>query len=381
LPLLFLILSLLLASYGCSHVKPFYRQGLTPITQPAPQSAGLSCRLLLLGVAGAARDDEPTLDLLTRWASRDPDRTIIIFLGDNIYDYGMPPEDSPDRREMERRIQVQIDAVTTSGCRGLFIPGNHDWRSGLPGLMRQAAYIRERTGDPESYLPPPGWPGPVKVDVENIRIIALDSNIWVNPHLHPGGGSPWQSLDESLAALESMLESSRDRQVVVVAHHPLASHGAHGGFYDWRDHLFPLTDWKDWLWLPMPLIGSLYPVLRWHVVRHYEELNGRPYRTMIQKFSEAFSLKRPLIYAAGHDHALQVLKGRAVDYILVSGGGIDSRLSKVTDGPDTLFAHLHSGFMAVDFLLDGEVWLSVVEPSDKEVVFMIKLTPSPSPRG
>jgi hypothetical protein len=127
------------------------------------------------------------------------------------------------------------------------------------------------------------------------------------------------------------------------------------------------------MWLPLPVIGSLYPILRWNVGRHFEELNSSSYRNMIGRFGEAFAIKKPLLNAGGHDHSLQVMEGDTVGTILVSGAGIDSRLTTVTSSENTLFAHLHSGFMAVDFLVDGSAWLSVVEPGPKEVVFSLRL--------
>ena len=95
---------------------------------------------------------------------------------------------------------------------------------------------------------------------------------------------------------------------------------------------------------------------------------------MINRLNKAFAVsgadKTPLlIYAAGHDHSLQVLKGRATDYLLVSGAGSNVKLSKVKHGKNTLFAHKHTGFMVIDFLENGKVVLRVVEPANKEVVF------------
>jgi hypothetical protein len=76
-----------------------------------------------------------------------------------------------------------------------------------------------------------------------------------------------------------------------------------------------------------------------------------------------------LIYAAGHDHSLQVIEmQRGVKYMLVSGAGSASKISEVGHGENTLFAHSHPGFMAVDFLENGRVLLRIIEPG-KGVVF------------
>jgi hypothetical protein len=298
---------------------------------------------------------------------------MIVFLGDNIYDNGMPLEGSPLRSEMEGRIHAQIDVIANSGAQGFFVAGNHDWYYGLPGLIRQSEYIQQSLGREDAFLPRAGCVGPVKVDVEHLRIIALDTDIWVNPEIEPLADCPQKDLQASRTALAEMLSTAEDRHVIVVAHHPLDTHGIHGGFYDWRYHIFPLREWKDWMWLPLPIVGSLYPLLRWHAVRHFEDTNSDSYQAMQAAFREAFGNGKPLIYAAGHDHTLQVMQGSSVEYILVSGAGIDSRLSCVTHGDNTLFAHLHTGFMVVDFLRDGRVWLYVVEPGETEIVFSLEL--------
>src|SRR5690606_32767865 len=72
----------------------------------------------------------------------------------------------------------------------------------------------------------------------------------------------------------------------------------------------------------------------------------------------------PLVYAAGHDHSLQVFDGGRTHarYTLVSGMG--SRSSDVGSNRRTLFAHSNPfapGFMEIDFLKTGGARLAVWE--------------------
>ena len=73
----------------------------------------------------------------------------------------------------------------------------------------------------------------------------------------------------------------------------------------------------------------------------------------------------PLVYAAGHDHSLQLFESRhGPKFTLVSGMGSSARSSPVSSDRSTLFAHSNSaqpGFMQIDFLKDGAVRLAVVE--------------------
>ena len=69
------------------------------------------------------------------------------------------------------------------------------------------------------------------------------------------------------------------------------------------------------------------------------------------------------------EHSLQVLKGESTDYLLVSGAAASRKVTEVMSGNNTLFAHQHTGFMAIDFLNDGKVLLRIVEPEGKGVLF------------
>jgi len=363
-------------STDCSHTKPFYHEAYDPLSGFTISEENITHRFLLIGDAGEPEEHEPVLDKLQEWASRSPAKTTIVFLGDNLYPAGMPEIGDPYREAAEGHLSTLVDIIKESGAQGYFIAGNHDWYHGLDGLIREETYIEDIMGQKNIFLPAAGCPGPEKIDIANIRLIFLDSNLWLYQNTPPRMECPHRDIASALTTLKSYLESAEDRHIIVLAHNPLDSHGIHGGFYDWRAHLFPLTYWKRWIWLPLPIIGSIvHPFLRWHVVKHPQELNSAEYKHMIAQLEEAFSVNKSLIHAGGHEHSLQVLDGgEAVDFILVSGAGSASHINIVSDGQNTLFAHAHTGFMAIDVKTDGSVWLRVVEPVEPEVVYQKKLT-------
>ncbi|MEY2497017.1 MAG: hypothetical protein QOD12_573 [Verrucomicrobiota bacterium] len=88
---------------------------------------------------------------------------------------------------------------------------------------------------------------------------------------------------------------------------------------------------------------------------------------MNDKLLSVFRARPPLIYAAGHEHDLQILRaGETTPYVLVSGAGSKTMLTTATHGTDTIFSHLHPGFMALDFMRNGSVLLRVIEPADND---------------
>ncbi len=260
-PLLHLAAAALAAALaGCSHTAPYYRADVAGgAAGPALPAEDLAFRVILIGDAGAPGPREPVLATLKAWARRDPDRTLVAFLGDNVYEDGFL---GADRRDEERRLERQLETLEgLPGPRGLFIPGNHDWaggsEAGLAALKAQQEYVEARLS-PGSFLPRDGRPGPVKIDLPDsagavLRLVAVDSQWWLHE-----GPKPVADRNGVGAALVRCLTT--DLPVVVLAHHPLESAGNHGGFFDWRDCLFPATRATDapWAWLiPAPLVYPL----------------------------------------------------------------------------------------------------------------------------
>jgi hypothetical protein len=122
--------------------------------------------------------------------------------------------------------------------------------------------------------------------------------------------------------------------------------------------VFPLRAVKSWLWIPLPLIGSAYPIARQNGISSQDAPSGA-YRRMRAALDRAFAASRPLVYAAGHDHSLQVIAGTSVRYVLVSGAGTFGHLTPVTALDSTRFARRASGFMRVELLRDGRARLGV----------------------
>jgi len=338
----------------------------------APQAAAqapVELSLFLIGDAGEpAKGGEPVLLSLRRDLERAGAAAAVAFLGDNLYPTGLPPEDDPQRKELERRIDEQVDAVRDTGARVVFVPGNHDWdkggRDGWEAVKRQEQRVEARGGAAVAFLPDGGCPGPEVVDVSpRLRLVALDTQWWLHGHArpeHPGSGCAADSEDEVLAAFAAALAGAGERDAVVLAHHPLASGGPHGGHFTLRQHLFPLTDVRGALWLPLPLIGSLYPALRGSGISPQDVASGE-YERMRRALVGAAAKHPPLAWAGGHEHVLQVIESREWGRVLVSGAGIFGHESAVGDVPGSLYRSSRAGYMRIDFLADGTRRLAVVE--------------------
>jgi hypothetical protein len=341
------------------------RPPLPPGVAAAPDE--IETTLFITGDAGEpVRRGDPVLAALRRAVAARADRAIVAFLGDNIYPRGLPPEGAADRHDAERRINAQLAVVAGSGARGIFVPGNHDWARGVRGwdaIRRQGAYVAAR-GDPRvTVTPADGCPGPAVEDAgSHLRVIILDTQWWLHDGPKPRDPTstcPADSEQEVVDALRSAIADAGDRNVIVLAHHPLATGGPHGGHFTWRQHLFPLRDFGRRLWIPLPGIGSAYPMARRRGIssQDFSSLENRRMRAMLE---DALSTRRPLIYASGHEHNLQVIRGIGAVWHLVSGAGSYNHLTPVAWRDSTVFAAAASGFMRLDVLRDGRARLGVL---------------------
>ncbi len=345
----------------------------TAAPAPVPPMDSIEVSLFLIGDAGSkAYDGEPVLkDLAKQSDSLRAVRQYVVFLGDNVYPRGVPPLGSPTRDDAERKIRAQVVAIRRGKAQGLLIPGNHDWdrqgRDGWNSIRRMDTVVAKFGGKDVRLLPKGGCPGPEVVDLSpHLRLIVLDSEWWVHNDVKPYGPEspcPTHTYQEVTDSLRGALRDAGGRHALVLTHHPIRSGGEHGGFFTWSDHIFPLRTFQSWRWLPLPIIGSMYPLARQSGISN-QDISGHKYALMRQAFEDAFKDHPPLAMVSGHDHNLQVIRGgtpritRAA-YQLVSGAGILGHSSLVRNIEGTLFAREAAGFMRLDVTRDGRVRLSV----------------------
>jgi hypothetical protein len=347
---------------------PAERDAQTPATCANP--GALDASLFLVGDAGAPRAPrEPLLDVVAaaagaRVRALGPDRVTVVFLGDNVYPAGLRASDHAGRAEDERRLDAQLDAVRRSGARGIVVPGNHDWANGgsdgWDAVKRETRFVAARGA---VVLPPDGCPGPAAAPLgAHLQLIFLDTQWWLQRGARPSdadSGCAQTSEGEVERALAASLQAAGDRHAIVLAHHPLRSGGPHGGVYGWQEHLFPLREFQRSLWIPLPVIGSIRPILRALGVDAQDipsAANGRM-RASIQR---GFGAAMPLLFAAGHDHSLQLLRGGdGARFHAVSGAGSEANLTWAHPIEGTLFADAQPGWMRLDGHASGAVELTV----------------------
>ncbi len=364
-PLLALFLS------ACAGSEVYYHKTVKhwEEQQPTTSEEPLYSLYLIGDVGDDTTGSNPVLrGLKAKLDAHDPQDAGVVFLGDNIYPAGLHKKSHESRAEDELRINVQLDAVKDFEGRVVFIPGNHDWNhyseGGQKQLRRQEKYIQKYLDRGNTFRPSKGCPGPDVVELApGLILVLLDTQWWLHPFERASGekdGCDVRTPQELIAQFKDVLKKYRDQNVIVAGHHPLVSNGNHGGHFTLKDHLFPLTAVSSGAYIPMPVIGSLYPLYR-RFLGHRQDIAHPIYRDMQRQLMAAMNEYENVIYAAGHEHNLQYALDVTTHYI-VSGSG--SKTTHVQHGSDISFGAEQRGYARVRYYANGEVWTDFFSQED-----------------
>jgi len=316
-------------------------------------------RVILIGDAGELQNGKnPVIEKAKALFNLNDGKTNVIFLGDNIYEHGLPDITAKDFDEKRKIIDAQVNMLQGTNANGYVVMGNHDWNKGKAGglerVKNQQQYIESLQMPNVQVMPKNGCPGPVEVVVnEKLVMVFMDSEWWLEQLDKPGINSDCdcKTQEEIVTSLREIISVNKDKLLLVAMHHPFHSYGSHGGYYTIKQHIFPITDIKPKLFIPLPVIGSVYPITR-GLFGTPQDLHHPQYKTMIQEIEEALKTHPNVIHVAGHEHTLQFLQKDSINFI-VSGSG--SKTTRVKKGKYSLFAAKENGFAEVEITASGKV--------------------------
>jgi hypothetical protein len=333
-------------------------------------------RVFLIGDAGdLAGDGHPVIDWIKSNVNMDDPKNSVIYLGDNIYDLGLPPEGAPDYQYSRRVLDHQISLVRDKKSRAFFVMGNHDWKNGKQGgwlqAVNQVDYINSQELPNVEAIPRDGCPGPIEVEVDSLVVLVMIDTQWfLHTHDKPGPGSSCaaKTIDEFSVMLEEIMGSHPNQLVVLAMHHPLYTVGVHGGGgYTLRQHIFPLADAVKGLYIPLPVLGSVYPIAR-GIFGNIQDVNHPSYRTMAKTIEDVVKKYNNYVFVAGHDHSLQLLlKPKDSSYYIVSGSGAKTTRISRRKNDNVLFAQVQPGFTVLEISESGKVEVKFYNIFSKDV--------------
>ncbi len=301
----------------------------------------ISHTVLLIGDAGNA-DKNPSAEVLRLFENRlmqcDTNSTVI-FLGDNIYERGMPPKGTKGRPMAEEKLNRQLQLTRNFKGKTIFIPGNHDWYNGIEGMKEQEKMVNEFY-KPEIAFLPQNTCGIETMPINNdIAMIIIDSYWYLQdwdklPEIN--SGCEIKTREQFFDRLEDELTRNQNKTILLAIHHPLMTHGSHGGEFPFREHLFPLE--QD---IPLPIIGTLGILFRKTSGVSVQDIQNKKYGAMARRIKTLIANKPNVIVISGHDHNLQYIDQDGIKQI-ISGSGSKNEGARAIGDKD--FSYGRNGY-------------------------------------
>lgn len=314
------------------------------------QTDTILSRIVLIGDGGQlTKGKHLVVDAVRRNIPLD-EKTLVLYLGDNLYRVGLPDDAYVGYEQAKSVLDSQLSVVENTPARVIMIPGNHDWnnggKEGYNSIVRQQYYVDLLGKKNVKYYPENGCPGPIEVSLnDEMVLVIMDSQWWIHPYEKPEVDSdcPYKTEQEVLTQINDIISRNYKKLLIFACHHPFRTYGLHGGAYGLKQHIFPFTDLAKNAYIPLPLIGSIYPISR-SIFGTPQDLPHPVYSNMVAQVEEVMKAHPNVIFVHGHDHSLQFIKD-SFNYI-VSGSG--SKRQRVVKSRKTLYVKDEVGFATLE---------------------------------
>ncbi|WP_337994816.1 metallophosphoesterase [Polaribacter ponticola] len=323
----------------------------------------------LIGDAGNSTltKNSPALDYLKSKTENATENATLLFLGDNVYETGIPDKTAKNYALAKRRISAQTDVAKQFKGKSIFIPGNHDWYNGLDGLKREEKLVEKALGK-NSFLPQNGCPlERVKISKDIVLIIVDTHWFLTNWDNHPtiNDNCEIKTRTKFFDEFESLIKKSRGKTTIIALHHPMFTNGSHGGKFSLKSHLSPL-----------PILGTVKNLIRKTSGLTNTDIQNKKYNQLKKHLVTISQENDKAIFVSGHDHNLQYIVQDNLPQI-ISGSGSKTMATKLSGGAK--FTYAAQGFAKLDIYKDGSSIVRFYTAQDDKIVYQAQVL-SPNER-
>jgi hypothetical protein len=356
-----LLSTLLLFVSACATLKIQIADGQN--FEEKKDSSKLVHSFYLIGDAGNSTltKDSPGLVYLREKIKGASKKSTLLFLGDNVYEAGIPKRKSKKYPLAKRRIKAQTKVAEKFKGKTIFIPGNHDWYNGLEGLQREEELVKKSLGK-NSFFPESGCPL-AQVDIsKNIVLIIIDTHWYLtNWDNHPtiNDNCEIKTRTKFFDEFEGMIKKARGKTTIIAMHHPMFTVGSHGGKYSFASHLSPL-----------PILGSIKNLIRKTSGLSNTDIHNKKYNELKKRIVTLSQENDKTIFVSGHDHNLQYIVRDNLPQI-ISGSGSKTTATKLSNG--VKFSYGTQGFAKLDIYKDGSSEVRFYTVNDDKIVYQTQV--------
>ncbi|MDX1699861.1 MAG: hypothetical protein R3250_04540, partial [Melioribacteraceae bacterium] len=241
----------------------------------------------------------------------------------------------------------------------IIIPGERDWddskKDGLKNVKKLEDLIKSFDYENVEWAIKNGCPGPKDFELnKNLLLITINTQWWNHPHEVPGpidGNCKVATTDDFKEELEDLIDENLNKNIIIAGHYPIYSNGEYGGHLPFYKHLFPLTEWIDNLYLPLPIIGSYYASYRENIGTT-DDICNENYEETRELIENIINQYESLVYLSGHDKTQQIACVEG-NYHINSGAPEKSKFGSIIEG--SILRKKGPGLIEIVYHPDGKV--------------------------
>ena len=320
----------------------------------AAQNTPPAHTVFLLGNTAQETLPAGRLKLLRATLERHSGPFTVVHLGDIVGNTGLAASADTALAQATRTRADELIALVKGLPQGkiYFLPGDKDWANsgpaGLKAVRRLEKYIEKQLPGQNAFIPTNGCPGPEVVDVAPlVRLVALNTPWFTHPFDRPEApDTDCKTLtkQEFREQLQDIIDETKNRNVLLLGHHPVVSNGVYGGHEPLSRHLSP------------PVLGTIYAAYRQNVGTP-RDLASPGYQELKKELLNTLQSNPGVVYAAAHDYSLQITPFQG-NYHVVSGSF--ARSEHVGAKGTSLYSQREEGFTTLEYFADGTVQTHVV---------------------
>ncbi|WP_210516120.1 BamA/TamA family outer membrane protein [Hymenobacter terricola] len=320
------------------------------ITAAATASAQAPAHTVFL-LGNTAQADLPTarLQQLRHALEQQTGPFTVVHLGDIVGNTGLVAKGDTALAQTERSRADALIALVKGLPQGkiYFLPGDKDWANsgpdGLKAVRRLEKYIEKQLPGQNAFIPTNGCPGPEVVDVAPlVRVVAINTPWFTHPFDRPEApDTDCKTLtkEEFREQLQDLIDDTKNKNVLLLGHHPVVTNGVYGGHEPLSRHLSP------------PVFGTIYAAYRQNVGTPRDLANPR-YQDLKKELLNTLQSNPGVVYGAAHDYSLQLTPFQG-NYHIVSGSFAESQ--HVGARGESLYSKSEEGYTTLEYFADGIV--------------------------
>jgi hypothetical protein len=259
-----------------------------------------------------------------------------------------------------KNLRRLFDTITQfESGRIIVLPGDRDWANSGPDGLKNVKKLQKLITDfnhPNiQWSLKKGCPGPELISLTpDISLVTINTQWWNHPYNKPGPADAdckISTTNDFKEELEDIIDDESGGNLLIAGHFPVISLGEYGGNFSARSHLFPLTEIVDYLYLPLPIIGSFYPSYRKNIGTAMD-ISNEYFENFRKLIGNIITYRQSLIYLSGHEYNLQILK-KEENYFINSGS--PDKPGYAASDPDALYSESASGLIELIYYQNGKI--------------------------